>query len=265
MPPLRFATFLAPSMYPVYEYIAAYVGAHLGVPAHLHVGESFSEFAAGQADAGFICGLPYVDLVAQTPAPVALLTAPVIQGARYGGQPIYYSDVIVHRDSPYRAFADLRGTRWAYNDVDSHSGYNITRYRLVQMGATDGFFGTVRAAGWHQVAIGWVRGGQIDAAAIDSHVLALALRDDPILAADLRVIDTLGPATIQPVVAARQVPGPVQAAIRAALLALGDDPAARPMLDQGLLARFVPVHDATYDDIRAMVRAATRVGFTSIR
>src|SRR5215213_2739449 len=109
MRPLRFATFLAPSLWPVYQAITDYVGQRLGCPTTLVVGESFAAFAAGQADVGFICGLPYVHLTRHQPPPVELLAAPVLQGARYGDRPIYYSDVIVHRDSPFRTFADLRG------------------------------------------------------------------------------------------------------------------------------------------------------------
>jgi len=51
---LRFATFLAPNMLPVYQYIAGYVGEKLGCHAELAVGTTFDEFAAGQADIGFI-------------------------------------------------------------------------------------------------------------------------------------------------------------------------------------------------------------------
>jgi hypothetical protein len=54
MQPLRFATFLAPDMYEVYDAIAAYVGRSLGRGATLHVGRSFDEFARGEADVGFV-------------------------------------------------------------------------------------------------------------------------------------------------------------------------------------------------------------------
>ena len=54
MTTLRFATFLAPNMFPVYQFIVRRVARRLGVTAELAVGESFGEFAAGQADAGFL-------------------------------------------------------------------------------------------------------------------------------------------------------------------------------------------------------------------
>ena len=263
--PIRFATFLAPNMYPVYQFIAAYVAEKLGCRTELVTGSSFDQFAAGQIDVGFICGLPYVLLARQAPPPVELLAAPVLEGERYQDSPIYFSDVIVHRDSPFHSFADLRGCTWAYNDPDSHSGYNITRYHLIRLGQTQGFFGRVVAAGWHQRAIQMVCAGEIDAAAIDSQVLAIELRDHPELATDLRIIDTLGPAAIQPVVAASRLPDSLKSDLQTALLHIGHDPSAQAWLAAGLIKRFAPVTDATYDDIRAMLAAAEAIGFMTIK
>ena len=250
---LRIATFLAPNMLPVYEFLADAIGREVGSSAELVLGASFDHFGNGEIDAGFICGLPYVQLTRQVPAPVELLAAPVLRGDRYAGRPIYFSDVIVRRDSPVRTFADLRGRSWAYNDPDSHSGYNLTRHYLVKMGETHGFFGRVIEAGYHQRAIRMVAAGEVDAAAIDSQVLAIELRDHSDLTEELRVIGTLGPSTIQPVVAARHLPVDVKAALRPVLLRLGDDRSARIELAGGFIDRFVPVTDADYDDIRGML------------
>lgn len=263
--PLRFATFLAPNMLGVYRSVADYVGEKLGLQTELTVGYSFGQFATGEADVGFLCGLPYVQLARQPRAPVELLAAPVLEGERYRGKPIYFSDVIVRADSPYRSFRDLRGRSWAYNDPDSHSGYNVTRYQLVSMGETDGFFERVVEAGSHQRSIRMVCGGEVDAAAIDSQVLAVELRDLPDLRERLKVIDTLGPAGIQPVVAASRLPDRLKAEVGAALLSMGDDPAARVHLAPGFVERFVPVTDDDYDDVRAMLTAAEDAGFVILR
>jgi phosphonate transport system substrate-binding protein len=262
---IRFATFLAPNMFPVYQSIADYVGEKLDCPTELIIGSDFGQFAAGEADIGFICGLPYVQLARQSPAPVELLAAPVLQGERYGGRPIYFSDVIVRRDSPFQNFADLRGCCWSYNDLGSHSGYNITRYHLVQLGQTEGYFGRVVAAGSHQNSIRLICAGEVEASAIDSQVLAIELRDQPELGAQLRLIDALGPAAIQPVVAARQLPGGLKAEVRAILLEMGADPIAKNRLAHGFVDRFAPVTDSTYDDIREMLAAAEAIGFMEIR
>jgi phosphonate transport system substrate-binding protein len=267
-PTIQFATYLAPNMHRVYARIVAYVGRHLGRPTTLACGTSFAAFQRGEIDAGFICGWPYVELTrcrdrGQQPA-VELLAAPVLQGARYADRPIYFSDVIVHRDSAYQTFLDLRGCSWAYNDRDSQSGYNLTRYTLARLGETRGFFGRVVEAGFHQEAIRMVASGVVNAAAIDSQVLAVELRDHPQLQDQVRVIDTFGPSTIQPVVVARRLPPPLKEALRAAFHTMGDEPTMRATLDAGFIARFVPIDDATYDDIRAMVAAAEAAGFLEL-
>lgn len=222
----------------------------------------------GEAQIGFICGLPYVRKVDGSGPPIELLAAPVMASARYGGRPIYFSDVVVRRESPYRAFADLRGVSWSYNEPGSQSGYNLIHYHLATLGERSGYFSHVVEAGAHQESLRMIRDGEIDASAIDSTVLELELSLRPELASSLRVIDTLGPSPIPPAVVSRQVPPAVREALRRALLAMHEDAEGRAILEAGLVARFTPVADADYDAIRQMAREATpirllqRVGLT---
>ena len=132
----------------------------------------------------------------------------------------------------------------------------MTRHRLVQMGEISGYFGRVVEGGSHQRSIRMVCNGEVDAAAIDSQVLAVELRDHPALKSQLRVIDTLGPAGIQPVVAASRLPDALKVDIREVLLDMGDDPVTRAGLAPGLIERFVTVTDEDYHDVRAMLAAA---------
>ena len=262
--PLRFATFLAPNMLPVYRFLADRIGDRLGRPVELVAGRSFDQFEHGEADLGVICGLPYVWLAARRPPPVEPLAAPVLTGDRYAGRPVYFSDVIVRRDSPITCLEELRGCSWAYNEPASHSGHTVTLYSLVRMGAEPGFFSRVVEAGFHQRAIRMVHAGAVDAAAIDSQVLAIELRDHPQLADRLRVVGTFGPSTIQPVVAASRLRDQLKDEVRELLVELGDDPSARPTLAYGFIDRFSPVDDAAYDDIRAMLTAVEAAGWTSL-
>ena len=261
---LRFATFLAPNMLPVYRFLAEQIADRLGRPVELIVGTSFDQFEQGKADLGVICGLPYVWLADRHPPAVEPLAAPVLAGDRYGSRPVYYSDVIVGRDSPITCLEELRGCSWAYNEPASHSGHTLTLYSLVRLGARPGFFGRVVEAGFHQRAIRLVHTGAVDAAAIDSQVLAIELRDHPQLADRLRVIGSFGPSTIQPVVAASRLPDELKDEVRELLVELGDDPSARPTLDHGFIDRFSPVDDAAYDDIRAMLATIQAAGWTSL-
>jgi phosphonate transport system substrate-binding protein len=262
--PLRFATFLAPNLLPLYAFIARRVSDRLGTPTELFVGTSYDQLA-DQAEVSFVCGLAYVELRDEGGVPIEPVAAPLLRGPRYRGRPVYFSDVIVRRDSPWRSFADLRGRSWSYNEPRSHSGYGITRYHLVRLGETNGYFGRVVQAGWHERSIRLVHAGEVDASAIDSQVLAVTLREHPGLAAGLRVIDSLGPSTIQPVVVASWLPEGLKTDLQAVLLELGEDPAARAHLDHGLVERFVPVTDASYDDLRHMRAACVAASFLALR
>jgi phosphonate transport system substrate-binding protein len=251
-------------MLPVYRFLADRIGDRLGRPVELIVGDSFDQFEQGEADLGVICGLPYVWLADRHPSPVEPLAAPVLSGARYGGRPVYYSDVIVRHDSPITRLEELRGRSWAYNEPASHSGHTVTLYSLVRMGARPGFFSRVVEAGFHQRAIRLVRTGAVDAAAIDSQVLAIELRDHPQLAAGFRVVGAFGPSTIQPVVAASRLPDQLKDEVRELLVELGDDPSARPTLDHGFIDQFSRIDDAAYDDIRAMLATIHDAGWARL-
>ncbi len=214
--------------------------------------------AAGEIDLGWICGTPYV---CHTDAPdprFGLLVAPVQAGARYGGQPVYFSDVVVRAASPYRCFDDLRGARWGYNEPHSHSGYFVYRAYLVARGETNAFFGSVTETGAHATSIAQILAGAIDAAAIDSTVLELLRRDDPLLAAQVRVVATMGPSSAPPWVVQRRLDRTLRAQLRAVMLTLHEDPAARPALAAGGLARFAAVTDADYNDIRRAAALSDR-------
>ncbi len=262
-PPLRFATFLAPNMLPVYSFIASRLGRRLGVPVTLVAGTSYDQLADG-FDAAFVCGLAYTELLRQRRADLEPLAAPLLQGDRFVGRPVYFSDVIVRRDSAMHRFADLRGRSWSYNEPFSHSGYGVTLYRLVQLGEVAGFFGRVVEAGFHERSIRLVAGGEVDASAIDCQVLAVTLREQPELASQLRIIDSFGPSTIQPFVVARRLPRRLKTELLAALLELNEEPEARRHFAHGFIERFVPVSDEHYDDLRDMRAACEQAGFLKL-
>jgi phosphonate transport system substrate-binding protein len=252
---LVFANFLAPNITSVYADVAARVGRALGVPALLVEGKDWEQLRDGSVDVAFLCGLPYVRLVGERRGMLQPLAAPVLDEARYQDRPVYFSDVIVHRDSPFWSFGDLRGRSWAYNDPDSHSGCLLVRYHLLQMGETEAFFGRRTFSGRHLESIRQVITGEIDASAIDSQVLGVERLRNRDLAGEIRVIATLGPSTIPVVAATARVPEAVQARISTALCQLGREPESRAVLASGLIRRFTPIEDRAYDDIRQKLAA----------
>ena len=258
---IRFASYLSPNIYATYEHITRYVGEKVGRPTTLTVGRSFEEFAAGQVDVGFICGLPYSHLADSPSCPVELLVAPVLQGERYQRKPIYFSDVIVRSDSPYTSFDDLEGCVWAYNQRTSHSGCNLVCYSLLERGKSPHYFGMTVETGSHRRSVQSVLEGQADAAAIDSHMLDVLLSQYTDVAAKLRIVDMLGPSSIPPVVVSKSLDKELKCRMREVFVNMHQDPDAATGLHTGLIERFVVVTDDDYQDIRTMLARVQAVEF----
>ena len=266
---IRLASFLSENARPTYERIAGYLARRLGEPVQLVQGVAWEErhrmVDAGQVQVAFMCGLPYSQKHDRPDRPVELLCAPVMAAPRYAERPVYFTDVIVRWDSPFRSFADLRGRTWAYNDAGSHSGYNLPRHHLLSLGETAGYFGRTVGSGSHQASIQMILDGAVDASGIDSVVLELEMRARADLGPALRVVESIGPCPIPPVVVSSRVNDDLRARLRNLFLAMHDDAEGRPILADGRIARFVPVRDEDYDLIREMVRRAEAAGFLTLR
>jgi phosphonate transport system substrate-binding protein len=258
---LVFATYLAPCIQPVYEFVATKVGQKLDRPTRLIVGDSFEQVRNAEVDFAFLCGLPYVRLKRENPAAVEALAAPIVHGERYDNRPVYFSDVIVPAKSHAAALGDLRGRSWAYNEPDSHSGYLITLWTLVEMAQTPAFFERWDMTGFHQESIRRVAAAQVEGSAVDSQVLGVELRDHPELADQIRVIGTLGPSTIQPLVATAAVPDRLRQEVADIVVGLGTSENDRKSLSTGMVERFVAIDDSAYGDIRSKLRAVEAAGF----
>ena len=265
MADLRFGTFLAPNMLPVYQAIAHHVGEQLGVTTDLVVETDYEACRNDVNDVCFVCSLPYVMFEREGISPALPIAAPVLEGERYGHRPIYFSDVIVHRDSDATSFLDLRGRSWCFNEPLSQSGYGITRHHLVSIGETDGFFSEVVKAGFHETSIRLVASGEVDASAIDSQVLAIEMRDHPEVTDNLEVIDALGPSTIQPMAVSRRFDDDFREEVRRAMVGFHESESGRDVLALGGVERWVAVDASDYDDIRRMVDECEAAGFMEIR
>ncbi|MFD4422479.1 PhnD/SsuA/transferrin family substrate-binding protein [Agromyces sp. NPDC058484] len=260
--PVSVATHLAPGVLPLYRHAAERIGERLGRSVDFHVATSYERCAADIDDVCFVCSIPYLLFAEAGRIQMDVVAAPALRGDRYGGRPIYFSDVIVGAGSRYRRFADLQGARWAFNEPFSHSGFMTVWHHLVASGLDPGFFGELIESGFHDTSIRLVVDGAADAAAIDSQVLAIALRADPALRGRLRVIETIGPSTIQPVVVSTtRLTGEERALVRDALLDLAGDPVSRHVLDAAQVERFVSMTDADYADIRGMLAAVRAAGW----
>lgn len=259
--PLRVATHLAPGVLPAYALAARRMGEWAGRPAELVVAADYRRCTADVDDVCFVCSIPYLILEAAGTILMEPLAAPVLRGARYEGRPVYFSDVVVRSDSAAAAFDDLAGSRWAYNEPYSHSGFMVVLHHLAASGRPASFLADPIEAGFHDESLRMVIDGRADWTAIDSQVLTIWLRTMPWLRRRIRIIETLGPSTVQPIVVSRRRLSEEQRTrLRDGLTRLGADPSAKPVLHAAGIDRFVAVEARDYDDIRAMMRTVREAG-----
>ena len=263
---LRLRTYLTPSVpRSLFAYLADYLGERLGMATELQIETHHSgpprglpdPFTEGALDIGFFCAPPYIWLLERPEPPVELVPfGLVFEDPRAAGRPVYFSDIVVRKDHPARSFADLVNARWGYNDRESLSGYYSVVQTAAEHGADATFLGRLHDMGSHLASLRALRRGTIDAAAIDSTVLALRRRRDPALSADLRVVEGLGPWPIQPIVMRRSLSARLKTRLTAAIGALGKTAERRRALRRWLVSAVAPMTDADFDVERAALARA---------
>jgi phosphonate transport system substrate-binding protein len=241
------------------EYIAVRLACRVEVIDTIEWEERYRRLDTGEIDLAWICGAPYVRRMATIKPPIELLAAPVWRGERYQDQPIYFSDVVVQRNSGFCNFADLRASIWVYNEVGSLSGYAIMQAHLAEHAEMENFFAATVQSGAHRQSIQMILAGQADVAAIDSVVLEQLLHIQPEIAQQLRTVAILGPNPSMPWVVGTHMPQAVRHQLRQLLITMHEDATGQAVLAQTPVTRFATVTDQAYDPIRTLLRkSATR-------
>ncbi len=265
MQTLALTTYLGENTEPVCHAVAGYLSAQLGIPVTYDQALSWEERArhidSGAIDLSWICGLLYVRKVDQMSTPLTPLVAPVMVGKDYTGEATYFSKIVVHRDSDYHAFDDLRGTRLAINEPGSYSGSVVVQAHLASLGESGAFFREVVISGAHAQSLRWVADGQAAAAAIDCTVYNYLIPRHPELARDLRVIAVLGPNPAPLWVASANMPPKMRSQIKQQLLEMAGGEEGQKMLAAGNVRRFQTVTDQDYNPIRKKARQASTVSW----
>ncbi len=200
----------------------------------------------GAIDVAFVCGGPYVD--GHKDFGMELLVAP-----KAHGETVYYSYIIVPKDSDIKSFEDLRGKRFAFSDPLSNSGKLAPTYMLAKMNETpDSFFKRYDFTYAHDKSIKAVAEELVDAAAVDSLIWEYANLVDPEYTSRTRIIKKSPPYGIPPVVVRKGLAPEIKNKLREILLTIHEDPKGREILKGMMVERFVTIKDSSYDSIREM-------------
>lgn len=244
-------SYLAPNMYWFYSAVGAYLSRALEIETEIVQGlDNPLEdplLVEDRLNIAFICGLPFIRHHRVASKQLKAIAAPVMQAQRYQNRPVYFSDLIVASDSSLRVLDDLAGKTWCYNDPGSNSGYNLLLNRLITAGKNINFLGKAIQSGSHQRSIQLVAEGNADCAAIDSIVLEQELRNFPPLANNLRVMESIGPCLMPPIVAAQHLGATLIESVQLALLT--PDTQLQSLMDVAQIDRFAVVESEDYQAI----------------
>lgn len=200
----------------------------------------------GKLQAAFVCSGPYVD--GKRDFGLQLLVAPQVHG-----ETVYYSYIIVAKNSPYRTLADLRGKKFAFTDPLSNTGTLVPTYMLAQMGETPKtFFGKVIYTKSHDTSIKAVAEGIVDGAAVDSLIWNYLNATNPKFTSRTRIIKKSPPYAIPPVVVPRNLAPALKAKLKKIFLHANLDPEGKAILKKMGIDKFVVIDDKAYDSVRAM-------------
>jgi phosphonate transport system substrate-binding protein len=260
---LRLVSYLAPNMFEFYEAVGAYLSRVLGIETQL-VQNQYDPLddpmmLDDRLDIAFICGLPFARRYRVVSSQLQALVAPVMQASRYENRPVYFSDIVVNAQSNIYKFDDLAGKTWCYNDLGSNSGYNLVRQRLMRGGYSSHFFSKAIQSGSHQRSMRLVVERQADCSAIDSTVLEQELRDFPRLSPHLRVIESIGPCPMPPVVVAQRLGSALIHLLESALCQ--PDVELQAAMARSHIQRYVPVQSGDYEQLAKMYDTAVAAGY----
>jgi phosphonate transport system substrate-binding protein len=202
------------------------LGERLGMKVELVQRRTYEEvnelLVAGQLDAAILCTGGWLVLARDHPDAAEPLAVPVAKG-----ESVYRSYLVVPAGSTARSLADLRGKRFAFTDELSLSG-RLWVAHVLHEHAEDpaAFFGAIEYTHNHDRSIEAVARGVVDGACVDSLVFERLALAKPSIQGSVRIIARSQTFGIAPVVASTRLPAERRAALREALLALSQDPAA---------------------------------------
>lgn len=212
--------------------------------------ESYAEInemlRTGKLEAAFVCSGPYTNGKKQFG--LELLVAPQAYGAT-----VYYSYILVAKDSPFQSFETLRGTRFAFTDPLSNTGRLVPTYMLAKMNETpENFFKEIIFTRSHDKSIKAVAQGIVDGAAVDSLIWEYLNATNPEFTSKTRILKKSPPYAIPPVAVPRRLDPGLKDKMKQAFLNAHLDPKGQEILQKMKIDKFVEISDRAYDSVREM-------------
>ena len=215
-----------------------------------------------RADIGCVqmCGYP----IALEVANVIPLASPIPTAPWAEGKPVYRTDLIVRKDTPYKELSDTFGGTVGWTVEHSHSGFNALRHHLLQ-------YRTDARPLLYQQSIGnliTARGivdevldGTIDIGPLDAYWHMLIRKYDPKLTEGIRILQSTDTAPMPAFVAAPDMVADEIARLREAFSLAHTQSWFGQFREALLISGFAHVARETFDQTMTWDRAAKAAGY----
>lgn len=236
--------------YAYYKALLDYIGDALKMKVDFIEKESYAEVNAlleqGKIDVAFVCGGPYIE--GHDEFGLELLVAPQVDG-----KTVYYSYIIVHKDSNINKFEELRGKTFVFVDPISNSGKIYPTYLLKQMKETpETFFKEYVYSYAHDTSIRAVAEGIVDAGAVDSLIWNYMKKNESPFTKLTRIIKVSPAYGIPPVVVRQTLKKDLKDKLKQILIDMHLNERGKEILGKMEIDKFVEIDDSDYDSIREM-------------
>jgi phosphonate transport system substrate-binding protein len=234
-----------------YKQMIDYVGTRLGRPVEMVQKENYDEMDSllekNELSIAFVCAGPYVKNRAKFGA--ELLVAP-----QSYGQPFYHAYIIVHKDSPIKDLAGLKGKKFAFTDPKSNTGKLVPTYMIAKdfNAVPEAFFGEVTYTRSHDKSVEAVAKKFVDGASIDSLIYDYAAKKNPVFTSETKIIRKSPPYGIPPVIVRKDIDPALRNKIRDIFLNMHKDRTGKAILEGIMVDKFIVPKDGDYDSVREM-------------
>jgi ABC-type phosphate/phosphonate transport system substrate-binding protein len=214
-------------------------------------------WSRGDLGCAMMCGLPYSH---RKPRPI-LLAAPVPSPDRYANRPVYFTDVAVRADSPFRKLEDTFGHVVGYTLTDSMSGCVALRRHLLSYRNSEGGPLYRKAVGNLVNARGIIQAlmdRRIDVGPLDAYVHDLIRHNDPGFAANVRIVAVTDAAPMPPLIATAALDPGTVGRLRTAFAAVEQAPDLEQIRATLLLRRFAVPEPSAYDAFDGILKSSER-------
>ena len=197
-------------------------------------------------DVAFICSGAY--MTDKLYEKVKLLAVPLSNGI-----PFYQAYIIVHENSSFQRFEDLKGKSFAYTDPLSNSG-KLYALNLIQEAGynPENYFSKTNYTYAHDNSIQMVEKQMVDGATIDGLIYEYLLEFKPERVDKIRIIQKSQYFGIPPVVVPNNINTELMNKLQNILFTMHTDSIGKSILDKLLIDKFIAGDIKNYESIKQM-------------